>query len=234
MPLTHSSQSTGFVSCLFSSATMSRGSHPGRMGWADAFIQTAHLGGFMRGSTSSRAAASLSWAGCMRAVWNAPEVFSTFACKAPCFSARSFRLWIAFSVPPTEKPPGKRQLAIWQTAPFPSSSTAVLRRGSSSVRSRPATDNISCLPTAAASCMASPRSLTSFSPSSKVMTPAAQSAVYSPRDRPAMADTCVTASLRSQRSCSTPASPATKRAGWQCLVSSSFSSGPSRQSFRRS
>mmetsp|Transcript_39494 Transcript_39494/g.105982 ORF Transcript_39494/g.105982 Transcript_39494/m.105982 type:complete len:230 (-) Transcript_39494:14-703(-) len=82
--------------------------------------------------------------------------------------------------------------------------------------------------------MASPRTFTSRRPSSKLMTPAAQRAVYSPKDRPAMTEQRSTASALSARSFSTPARPPMNIAGWQYLVSSSFSSGPLRQSSRTS
>mmetsp|Transcript_97749 Transcript_97749/g.226656 ORF Transcript_97749/g.226656 Transcript_97749/m.226656 type:complete len:214 (+) Transcript_97749:116-757(+) len=213
---------------------MSAGSQPGRRGSAVAFIQMVCIGGFMFGSVSSRAAASLSCAGFIRGVWKAPAVFSTLACRAPAFSAMSLSWVMAFSVPPTEKPPGKRQLAIWHTDPVPSFLAASTQSGCSLSFSRPATESMSCLPMAAASCMASPRSFTSFSPSSKDMTPAAQSAVYSPSESPAMTEARVTASGFSPLSFSRPARPPMNIAGWQYLVSSSFSSGPLRHMSRMS
>mmetsp|Transcript_127881 Transcript_127881/g.398286 ORF Transcript_127881/g.398286 Transcript_127881/m.398286 type:complete len:240 (-) Transcript_127881:24-743(-) len=228
------SQSTEFVSCVFRLATMSAGSQPGRMGSAVAFIQTVCIGDFMFGRVSSRAAASFSAAGFIRGVWKAPAVFRTLACSAPAFSAMVLSSLMAFSVPPTEKPPGKRQFAIWQTAPGPSFLAASTHRGLSLSPSRPATESISCLPMPAASCIASPRSFTSFSPSSKDMTPAAQSAVYSPNESPAMTEARVTASAFSSLSFSRPARPPMNIAGWQYLVSSSLSSGPFRQMSRMS
>mmetsp|Transcript_85379 Transcript_85379/g.269116 ORF Transcript_85379/g.269116 Transcript_85379/m.269116 type:complete len:240 (+) Transcript_85379:338-1057(+) len=134
-----------------------------------------------------------------------------------------------FSVPATEKPLGKSSLAIWQTAPLPSFLAASPQSSFNLGFSRPATESISCLLLLAAACMASARSLTSLRPSSKEKTPAAQSAVYSPRERPAMACARETRSSFSPRNFSTPAKPATNIAGWQLAVSSSFSSGPSRQ-----
>mmetsp|Transcript_109944 Transcript_109944/g.164459 ORF Transcript_109944/g.164459 Transcript_109944/m.164459 type:complete len:214 (-) Transcript_109944:464-1105(-) len=213
---------------------MSAGSQPGRTGSAVAFIQTVCCGGFMFGSVSSKAAASLSCAGFMSGVWKAPAVFRTLACRAPAFSAESLRKLMAFSVPPTEKPPGKRQLAIWQTASPPSFWAAATQSGWSLSFSSPATESMACLPMSAASCMASPRSFTSFSPSSKVMTPAAQSAVYSPSERPAMTEARVTASGFSSLSFSMPARPPMNIAGWQYFVSSSLDSGPLRQMSRMS
>mmetsp|Transcript_122959 Transcript_122959/g.348513 ORF Transcript_122959/g.348513 Transcript_122959/m.348513 type:complete len:370 (-) Transcript_122959:89-1198(-) len=224
------SQKTGFVSCFFMRGAMSvAGSWPGRMGSAEAFIQTVCMGVFMLGRTSSMAAESLSCAGCIRGVWKAPAVLRTLACMAPAFSAMGCRKLMAFSVPPTDLPLGKRWLEIWQTAPSPSFFLASSQSGFSLASSRPATESISCLPICAASCMASPRSFTNFSASSKLRTPAAQSAVYSPRDRPAITEQRLTASGLSAFSFSTPARPAMNIAGWQYLVSSSFSSGPLRQ-----
>mmetsp|Transcript_93556 Transcript_93556/g.288581 ORF Transcript_93556/g.288581 Transcript_93556/m.288581 type:complete len:214 (+) Transcript_93556:122-763(+) len=213
---------------------MSAGSQPGRTGSAVAFIQTVCMGGFMFGRVSSRAAESFSCAGFISGVWKAPAVLRILACRAPAFSAIVLSSLMAFSVPPTEKPPGKRQLAIWHTAPAPSFWAAWTQRGWSLSFSRPATESISCLPAAAASCIASPRSFTSFRPSSKVMTPAAQSAVYSPRESPAMTEARVTASGFSSLSFSRPARPPMNMAGWQYLVSSSLSSGPFRQMSRMS
>mmetsp|Transcript_173458 Transcript_173458/g.421906 ORF Transcript_173458/g.421906 Transcript_173458/m.421906 type:complete len:240 (+) Transcript_173458:376-1095(+) len=228
------SQSTGLVSCVLRLATMSAGSHPGRIGSAVAFIQTVCMGAFMFGKVSSKAADSFSAAGFIKGVWKAPAVFRTFACKAPAFSAMVLSSLMAFSVPPTEKPPGKRQFAIWQTAPEPSFLAASTQRGWSLSFSSPATESINCLPRPAASCIASPRSFTSFRPSSKDMTPAAQSAVYSPSERPAMTEARFTASAFSSLSFSRPASPPMNMAGWQYLVSSSLSSGPFKQMSRMS
>mmetsp|Transcript_127887 Transcript_127887/g.398309 ORF Transcript_127887/g.398309 Transcript_127887/m.398309 type:complete len:240 (-) Transcript_127887:96-815(-) len=228
------SHSTGFVSCVLRLATMSAGSQPGRTGSAVAFIQTVCMGAFMFGSVSSSAAASFSAAGFIRGVWKAPAVLRTLACSAPAFSAMVFSSLMAFSVPPTEKPPGKRQLAIWQTPPAPSFLAASTHRGLSLSPSRPATESISCLPMPAASCIASPRSFTSLSPSSKDTTPAAQRAVSSPSESPAMTDARVTASGLSSLSFSRPARPPMNIAGWQYLVSSSLSSGPLRQMSRMS
>mmetsp|Transcript_43945 Transcript_43945/g.88640 ORF Transcript_43945/g.88640 Transcript_43945/m.88640 type:complete len:217 (+) Transcript_43945:493-1143(+) len=213
--LTEVSQSTGLVSCVFRLATMSAGSQPGRTGSAVAFIQTVCMGGFMFGRVSSRAAESFSCAGFMRDVWKAPAVFRTLACRAPAFSAMSFSSLMAFSVPPTEVPPGKRKFAMEHTAPGPSFAAACLQSGSSLSFSKPATESISCLPLCAASCMASPRSFTSLRPSSKVMTPAAQSAVYSPSERPAMTAARFTFSGLSCLSFSRPAKPPMNIAGWQ-------------------
>mmetsp|Transcript_87994 Transcript_87994/g.273378 ORF Transcript_87994/g.273378 Transcript_87994/m.273378 type:complete len:237 (+) Transcript_87994:45-755(+) len=232
--LTEGPQSTGCVSCLLRSSTISRGSQPGRMGSAEAFIQTVCLGGFMFGSASSSALFSFSCAGCMRDVWKAPAVFRIFACSAPAFSALSLSRLMAFSVPPQAKPPWKRWLAMRQTAPGPPASSACSQSALSGASSRPATESIFWLPTAAASCMASPRIFTSFRPSSKLKTPATQSAVYSPSERPAMTEARVTASGFSSLSFSMPARPPMNIAGWQYFVSSSLDSGPLRQMSRMS
>mmetsp|Transcript_18838 Transcript_18838/g.59877 ORF Transcript_18838/g.59877 Transcript_18838/m.59877 type:complete len:240 (-) Transcript_18838:483-1202(-) len=232
--LQEASQSTAFVSWVLRLATMSAGSQPGLMGSAVAFIQTVCMGGFMFGRVSSSAADSFSCAGFIRGVWKAPAVLRILACRAPAFSAIVLSSLMAFSVPPTAKPFGKRRFAIWQTLPLPSLAAASLQSPSNFSLSTPATESMRCLPTAAASCMASPRSLTRRKPSSKVITPAAHRAVYSPRERPAMTEALVTTSSLSARNFSIPARPPTKSAGWQYLVSSSLSSGPFRQISRMS
>mmetsp|Transcript_52018 Transcript_52018/g.123855 ORF Transcript_52018/g.123855 Transcript_52018/m.123855 type:complete len:212 (-) Transcript_52018:406-1041(-) len=175
------------------------------------------------------AARNLSAAGCISAVWNAPAVFSTLACKAPAFSALSRRISMAASVPPHEKPFGKRAFAMEHTPPGPSFFAASAQSFSKTERSSPATESIFCLLARAASCMASPLSFTSFRASSNSKTPAAQSAVYSPSESPAMTWQEVAASSFWPRSFSKPAKPPMNMQGWQCLVSSSLSSGPLRQ-----
>mmetsp|Transcript_45853 Transcript_45853/g.129740 ORF Transcript_45853/g.129740 Transcript_45853/m.129740 type:complete len:287 (-) Transcript_45853:300-1160(-) len=184
----------------------------------------------MLGRRSSSALASLSCAGFMSGVWNAPEVLITLACRAPAVSASSLSFMTAFSVPAHENPLGKSSFVSWQTASFPSNFWASAQRSMTFTLSRPATDRESCLVLLAATCIASPRIFTSFSPSSNVKTPAAQSAVYSPDDRPAMHWHRVTASSRSMRSLCKAAMPAMNMMGWQCCVSSSLDSGPCRQS----
>mmetsp|Transcript_114635 Transcript_114635/g.370425 ORF Transcript_114635/g.370425 Transcript_114635/m.370425 type:complete len:269 (+) Transcript_114635:420-1226(+) len=170
----------------------------------------------------------------MRGVWKAPDVFSTFACRAPALSATSFSFRMASSEPATEKPLGKSSLAIWHTAPLPSFLAASAQRTWSFGLSKPATESMACLLAVAAAFIASPRIFTSFNPSSTEKTPATQSAVYSPSERPATTWQRVTASSRSIRSFSTPAKPATNNAGWQLIVSSSFDSGPLMQRSSRS
>mmetsp|Transcript_39538 Transcript_39538/g.123148 ORF Transcript_39538/g.123148 Transcript_39538/m.123148 type:complete len:342 (+) Transcript_39538:189-1214(+) len=192
-------------------------------------MKTVFFGGDIRGSSSSSAVFSFSAAGAMSGVWKAPEVFKTLACRAPALSALSFRAMIARSVPAAEKPRGNSSFAIMQTAEGPSSCTACLQSFSRSSFGIPATEIMCCLPTAAASCMASPRRCTSRSPSSKLKTPAAQSAVYSPKDRPAVAMNLAACCGLSRLIASSPARHATYIAGWQYLVSSSFASGPVRQ-----
>mmetsp|Transcript_81561 Transcript_81561/g.189447 ORF Transcript_81561/g.189447 Transcript_81561/m.189447 type:complete len:308 (-) Transcript_81561:315-1238(-) len=191
-------------------------------------MYTCLVGGRILGSISSRASPSFSLAGAMREVWKAPCVFSILACKAPAFSAKSLSAAIDGSVPAQEKPLGNSSLAISQTARPPSCFAASLQRASNLGFSRPAMESMACLPTMAASSMYLPRKLTSVRPSSKLKTPATQSAVYSPRERPARTWQRLTASSLSPRSFSTPASPAMNMAGWQILVSSSTSSGPLR------
>mmetsp|Transcript_127326 Transcript_127326/g.354469 ORF Transcript_127326/g.354469 Transcript_127326/m.354469 type:complete len:205 (+) Transcript_127326:458-1072(+) len=145
---------------------------------------------------------------------------------APAFSAASLSLVMAGVVPEQEKPLGKRMLAIWQTSPPVACSIQSFSRACCS---RPATETMDWGLLFAACAMASPRTLTSFMPSSKVKTPAVQRAVYSPKERPATHPGRSTASGRSFLSFSRPAMPARNMAGWQKLVSSSTSSGPLRQ-----
>mmetsp|Transcript_96410 Transcript_96410/g.300982 ORF Transcript_96410/g.300982 Transcript_96410/m.300982 type:complete len:201 (-) Transcript_96410:860-1462(-) len=192
------------------------------------------LGGLIFGSISSRALPSLSCAGFMSGVWKPPEVFRTLACRAPALSASSLSVKMDFSVPAHEKPLGKSSLAIWHTALPPSFLAASTQSCASLGLSRPATDSMACLLDFAASCMASPRSFTRASPSSKEKTPATQSAVYSPSDSPATACGRVARSSRSSRSFSRPAMPAMNMAGWQFCVSSRAASGPSKHIFKMS
>mmetsp|Transcript_48682 Transcript_48682/g.77564 ORF Transcript_48682/g.77564 Transcript_48682/m.77564 type:complete len:213 (-) Transcript_48682:738-1376(-) len=135
-------------------------------------------------------------------------------------------------VPPQVKPAGKRTFAIWQTGvdEVVSSSFASLHNRSTVFRSRPATEHIACGTSSVAFCMASARNFTKVKPSSNSRTPAAHSAVYSPRLSPATAWTRSTVSRFVCFMSSTPAMPAINMMGWQYLVSLSRSSGPSKQS----
>mmetsp|Transcript_125445 Transcript_125445/g.222302 ORF Transcript_125445/g.222302 Transcript_125445/m.222302 type:complete len:240 (-) Transcript_125445:491-1210(-) len=231
---TEGSQSTGFVSCLFMLFLMVSVLPPGLMASDVKFMKMVVFGELILGKVSSIAASSFSCAGLMSSVWKAPAVFRTLACIAPAFSAFAFRMSIAPDVPPQEKPLGKSALAIEQTPSMPSSCAASAHNFSRTNFSRPATESMACFPICAASCMASPRSFTSFSPSSKEKTPALHKAVYSPSERPATKVGLSAALGLVWRSFSTPARPAMKRAGWQYRVSSSFSSGPLRQMSRMS
>mmetsp|Transcript_85901 Transcript_85901/g.152159 ORF Transcript_85901/g.152159 Transcript_85901/m.152159 type:complete len:270 (+) Transcript_85901:298-1107(+) len=188
----------------------------------------------MFGDTSSKAFCKRSCAGCMSDVWKAPPVFNSLACKAPFFSTIDFNSSTAASVPAQAKPFGKSEFATRQTEPDPAVFSASLQQASNTDWSRPATESMACLPTWAASCMASPRSFTRRRPSSKLKTPAAHRAVYSPKERPATHCGRSAASARSLRSLEMPARPPTNMAGWQYFVSASFSSGPLRQSSNRS
>mmetsp|Transcript_147189 Transcript_147189/g.410017 ORF Transcript_147189/g.410017 Transcript_147189/m.410017 type:complete len:274 (-) Transcript_147189:583-1404(-) len=170
----------------------------------------------------------------MSGVWKAPWVLRTLACNAPAFSLRSLRVRMVGSVPAQEKPLGKSSFAIRQMAFLPSVLAASWQSCSSLPFSRPATESMACLPTFAASSMASPRIFTSLRPSSKLKTLAAHSAVYSPRERPAVAVNRVASAGFSTFSFSSPARPAMYMAGWHLEVSSSFDSGPLRQSSRTS
>mmetsp|Transcript_103788 Transcript_103788/g.310003 ORF Transcript_103788/g.310003 Transcript_103788/m.310003 type:complete len:224 (+) Transcript_103788:177-848(+) len=77
--------------------------------------------------------------------------------------------------------------------------------------------------------MASARALTRARPSAKLKTPAAQSAVYSPAERPHTAWGLLTASGFLARSFSRPARPAMKMRGWELTMSRNLASGPSVQ-----
>mmetsp|Transcript_43594 Transcript_43594/g.100853 ORF Transcript_43594/g.100853 Transcript_43594/m.100853 type:complete len:214 (+) Transcript_43594:83-724(+) len=213
MPFTEGSHRTRLVNCFFRSSTMSCGFVPALTGKPVAFMYTEHFGGFMLGNISSRTLPSFSWAVFIRGVWKPPDAFSTLTCRAPALSDRSLSAKMAFSVPPTTKPWGKSCWEIWHTAPPPSLWAASEQSSASLGLSRPATVSVACLVTTAASCMTSPLSFTSFSPSSKERTPAAVRAVYSPSDRPAVACGQRTASSRSPLSFSRPAKPAMYTAG---------------------
>jgi hypothetical protein len=77
-----------------------------------------------------------------------------------------------------------------------------------------------------ACCMSRPRSATTFRPVAKLKTPAAVSAVTSPRLRP-MAN-FTSGSFPCSFSAAITANPWTKSAGWQTLVCVSSASGPSK------
>mmetsp|Transcript_74634 Transcript_74634/g.222616 ORF Transcript_74634/g.222616 Transcript_74634/m.222616 type:complete len:247 (+) Transcript_74634:29-769(+) len=190
-----------------------------------------HRGGFIFGRVLSIALARSSSAGFMSGVWNAPPALMTRAWRARAFVANSQSLSTHFLFPAQVKPAGKRTLAIWQTSPPLACSAQSFSRVPCS---RPATESIACGLVFAASAMASPRTLTSCRPCSKVKTPAVQRAVYSPSDKPATQPGRSTASGRICFSLTRPAMPARNMAGWQTLVSSSTSSGPSKQIASRS
>mmetsp|Transcript_99141 Transcript_99141/g.276080 ORF Transcript_99141/g.276080 Transcript_99141/m.276080 type:complete len:218 (-) Transcript_99141:1240-1893(-) len=169
----------------------------------------------------------------MNPVWNAPEVFTAFACRqSGSFKAFSCSCMTASRLPAQVKPLGKREFATWQmSVPLVFDSSQSL----STVRlSRPATDTIICGEASAASCMASPRSCTSFRPVSKSKTPAAASAVYSPSEKPATAFLRATTSGLVRLSSSRAARPPMYIAGWQIFVCWRRSSGPLRQMLRMS
>mmetsp|Transcript_107865 Transcript_107865/g.336420 ORF Transcript_107865/g.336420 Transcript_107865/m.336420 type:complete len:432 (-) Transcript_107865:192-1487(-) len=221
------SQRTVSVSCRFSRGITSLGSHPGRSGSAVTFMYIRCLGDFSFGFSSSSAFASGSTAESIRGVWNAPDALRSFACIAPAFSAIVFRVSRVFSCPPTEKPSVKSEMAIWATPPV--LFIASLQRSFTFASLRPTTESMPCLLSWVALSMISPRSFTSFKPSSKDTMPEAQRAVYSPREKPATAAARFTASSSSTRSCSSAARPAINIAGWQYCVSASFSSVDSSQ-----
>mmetsp|Transcript_16520 Transcript_16520/g.47028 ORF Transcript_16520/g.47028 Transcript_16520/m.47028 type:complete len:232 (+) Transcript_16520:236-931(+) len=210
------SQFTCCVSCRFSSETMSLGLHPGRMGSAEAFIQTECMGLFMCCSSSSKAPASSSAAPCMSGVWKA-EVPMTLACIAPAFMARGSSLWMAAWVPPTDRPAGKSCRAISQTPSGPALPAASLQSGSSFALSSPTMEIIAWAWASAALVMASPRALIKCRPTSKEKAPAAQRAAYSPTEKPTKAAARSTASSFWPRSTSRPASPAMYMRGWATL-----------------
>mmetsp|Transcript_69311 Transcript_69311/g.215172 ORF Transcript_69311/g.215172 Transcript_69311/m.215172 type:complete len:251 (-) Transcript_69311:308-1060(-) len=164
----------------------------------------------------------------MSGVWKAPAALTSLACRQPgTLCARAMSLSTALRLPAQAKPPGKSTLAMRQTSP----SAALSSQSCSTVaRSRPATESRAWGEASAASCMASARSFTTRSPASKLRTPAAVSAAYSPSERPAMAWQRATASGRSLRSFSMAARSARNMAGWQSRVWSSTAAGPRRQS----
>mmetsp|Transcript_8468 Transcript_8468/g.20374 ORF Transcript_8468/g.20374 Transcript_8468/m.20374 type:complete len:216 (+) Transcript_8468:573-1220(+) len=86
-----------------------------------------------------------------------------------------------------------------------------------------------------AACMASPRALVILTPSAKEMAPEKQRAEYSPKLKPIAQVASSSASCPfSSFSFSTAAMEATKIAGWEMTVESSFSLGPSVQTSKRS
>mmetsp|Transcript_43430 Transcript_43430/g.80941 ORF Transcript_43430/g.80941 Transcript_43430/m.80941 type:complete len:324 (+) Transcript_43430:435-1406(+) len=233
MPVIEGSQSTQFTSWSARSGMSCSGGVPAAIFFPVRFMYTSQRGGLSFGSASFRAASNFSLAGCMSFVWKPPDVFSILACRQPsvAFTFVS-RRWTAANVPAQEKPFGNKKLATWHT----SEGASMLSAQSLSRTSwfRPATESIACWEASAASCIASPRSFTTFSPVSKSKTPATVSAVYSPKERPATAWQRFTLSGWSALSFSIPASPATYIAGWQNLVRSNSASGPLRQTSSKS
>ncbi len=86
-------------------------------------------------------------------------------------------------------------------------------------------------PAGTAACMASPRSLTSLTPSAKGITPAQTMALYSPRLWPAMAPGRGPSSSCQMRQIATLA---VSSAGWVQAVALSASAGPSWTTCQRS
>mmetsp|Transcript_89016 Transcript_89016/g.265545 ORF Transcript_89016/g.265545 Transcript_89016/m.265545 type:complete len:313 (+) Transcript_89016:360-1298(+) len=167
----------------------------------------------------------------MSLVWKAPPVLMTRACSAFAFMASSQSFSIAGFVPAHVKPEGKRKFATLHSAfGVGSDSFACSQSLSTFARSRPATEHIVWGTSSAAFCMASPRICTKRRPSSKLSTPAATMAVYSPRDKPAVACGRSYTSGFDSFSFSLAARPAMYIRGWQYLVSLSFCSGPLRAS----
>jgi hypothetical protein len=76
--------------------------------------------------------------------------------------------------------------------------------------------------TDAASCMASPRQRTILSPDSKLITPAAYKAEYSPSECPAQINGVIPMLFNNSKATAL----ATNKAGWVMDVSLNFSSGP--------
>mmetsp|Transcript_101579 Transcript_101579/g.291579 ORF Transcript_101579/g.291579 Transcript_101579/m.291579 type:complete len:309 (-) Transcript_101579:742-1668(-) len=225
--LTVGSHNTSFVSCILISSTNVAGSAPAAIFFPVTLKYTAHLGGFIRSAKPSIALFNASWAGCMSEVWKAPEVLMIFACRALAPIAREHNSSTAFRVPAHVKPEGKRTLATFTVAPGAGSAAAARSQSSSRVcRGRPAIEHMACGTSSEARCMASARSFTRRRPSSKVKTPAATSAVYSPSDSPATAWQLSTASSLASLKRSMAAKPAMSIKGWQCLVSAITSSGP--------
>mmetsp|Transcript_51627 Transcript_51627/g.122870 ORF Transcript_51627/g.122870 Transcript_51627/m.122870 type:complete len:218 (-) Transcript_51627:820-1473(-) len=177
--------------------------------------------------SACKASIKAACAGFMRSVWNAPPALMTFTCKAPAAFASCSNFSMALLVPATVKPFGKSELASEQTSES-EPAHACSQSCVTLLRSNPATEAIFCGTCFDALCITSPRFFTSFKPVSKLNTPAAYKALYSPSERPATACTLSTRSGLSPRSFSMAAALAVNMAGWQTLVASSSSSGPSK------
>mmetsp|Transcript_52540 Transcript_52540/g.122213 ORF Transcript_52540/g.122213 Transcript_52540/m.122213 type:complete len:222 (+) Transcript_52540:263-928(+) len=207
---------TGFVICMHMSSAILEGSVSQSTAVADTFMKTLQRGRFMRGKTSPSLAISRCRAGSISGVWKAPEDLMRRACKARAPSASFWHSSTATLVPATVKPLGKSTFEIWQISlPSGCIRNTSWQRPCNLAGSSPATESMACGRWFVASSMASARSFTKANPSAKVRTPAAQSAVYSPKERPAMAYGLRTASGFCTRNFSSPARPATNMAGWQ-------------------
>mmetsp|Transcript_91248 Transcript_91248/g.261161 ORF Transcript_91248/g.261161 Transcript_91248/m.261161 type:complete len:235 (+) Transcript_91248:174-878(+) len=220
---TEESQITGLVSCFFRRLTMSCGAVPALICDPVTFMYTAHRGGFMLGNALSNASPNSAAAAAIKDVCTACSP-CTLTCKAPAFSAASFRALTARGVPAQEKPFGKSSWAIEHTAAPPSVLRASSQSSSSFAFSKPATviDNWSVA--SWATCNTSPRRLANRKPSSKPKTPAAQRAASSPKERPATAWQRTTASSRSCRNFSKPAMLPTNMTTWAFSMRLSSSS----------
>mmetsp|Transcript_97661 Transcript_97661/g.285076 ORF Transcript_97661/g.285076 Transcript_97661/m.285076 type:complete len:330 (-) Transcript_97661:539-1528(-) len=185
------------------------------------------VGGCILSARSSSALESSSCAGCMSLVWKAPPALMVRACRAFALTANSQSFVTAGFEPAHVKPEGKRKFATLHSALGDGSDSLACSQSLSTLaRSRPATEHMAWGTRSVAACMASPRICTSRRPSSKLSTPAAQTAVYSPRERPATACGRSYTSAFVSFSFSLAARPAMNMMGWQYLVSLSFSSGP--------
>eukprot|EP00967_Tisochrysis_lutea_P094168 scaffold136707_cov27-Tisochrysis_lutea.AAC.1 len=120
---------------------------------------------------------------------------------------------------------------------LPVSSAAAAQSSCTFSASRPITETMPEEAASDAACIASPRALVIFTPSSKEMAPAKASAVYSPSESPHAtfaASIAAAPSSPEARNFSTAAIEATKIAGCDFTVVSSSSLGPSLHSSSRS
>ncbi len=170
------------------------------------------------------AAAMASAAGCISEQWNGADTGSSTEWREPFALASAIARATAFSWPETTTCPGALSLATSQTW----SCAASAATAATVSRSRPISTAIAPTPTGTAACIACPRARSSRAVSASVSTPAAQSALYSPRLCPATK--AAEPARLSPPSCSSTRSTAIDTAmiaGWAFSVSVSSVSEPS-------
>mmetsp|Transcript_15911 Transcript_15911/g.41105 ORF Transcript_15911/g.41105 Transcript_15911/m.41105 type:complete len:222 (+) Transcript_15911:343-1008(+) len=185
----------------------------------------SHAGGFIFCATSPRASRSFVEADSIRGVCNAPQLIS-FACNAPPSLTDFSSFCIESTVPAHVAPLGNSSFVRQHTAFGPSLSLISLHMASSFLQRIPATVSVACAGCFEASATASPCTLTMRRASSKLSTPAATSAAYSPTSRPATAPGRDALSGLVCFSCSRAANPAMKSTGWLISGWLSFDNGP--------